>query len=1127
MEFKVMYAPPNKGFIQTTRIMKITVILLLSTCLAASASGYAQKVTLSENNATLEKVFREIKRQTGYNFLYNDTWLANARKVSVFVRNVPITEVLDLCFKDQPFSYIIIEKTISLKPLPPPVSKPGNNDGNFLPPHDISGMVSDEKSKSPLAGVSIIVKTTGKGTQTDALGRFILKNVTADDSITCSMIGYQTTTVPVKTTDVHLYVLLKITVSELDEVVVQGYGITSKRLATGNITRVSGDEIRKHPALNPLMALQGRVPGLIVTPTTGHASSPVKVELRGRNSLNKEFSGEPLYIIDGIPRTILDVNNSVRYEEGVSPGFIQSGVSNTGGQSPLFGLNPDDIESIEVLKDGDATAIYGSRAANGVIMITTKKTKPGKTSTSISFQQGITDVPRHVKMLDTKAYLQMRREAFKNDGIFPTVANAPDLMLWDTTRYTDWQNELLRAGSNTTINGAVSGGDNWNTFRLSGNYSFRKAMTARTGKDEVAGVNVSFFHRSRNQKLSINFHAGYIYTFVDAINFSQYNLPPNAPPIFDSKGGLNYAEWGGAISNPYPFAQLRRPTVVKTNSLQSSVDISYEIIEGLSVSSTLGYNNAQSSNDFFQPIASQNPLRFSRGLAIFGATKFSNWLIDPKINFSRYISNGKLEVMAGVSLQGSVTTALTTLGLGYTNDDLIGSIANAAMQQVTDGYGQYKYAALFGRINYNWKNKYIINLNARRDGSSRFAPGTQFGNFGSIGASWIPSEEKWMKKILPGWFNFIKLRSSYGLTGNDNIGDYQYLSQWAIALTGSGTPLNDYNGVRPYVPIHAVNQQYHWESNKKFEAALSLSFLKEKVNVEIAYYRNISDDQLTTLPTPLFTGFASIIANSDAKVENTGWEGSLSTRLIDKGSFSWSLDFNIGINRNKLLAYPGIEYSPHATRYKIGHSLSTNYLLHYVGIDPLTGNYSFEDFNKDGAITTDYSSPLGSLKDDRYVTIDIAPKYYGGIRSNLGYKNFSLGFAFVFRKQVLPNPFLADVPGTMSNIYLPEDALKNYWRKPGDIAKYPRFTTVGNLGYLNSSDGYYTDGSFLRLDNIAIAYSLPDRIIKKAGFTDCRLSVNLSNVFTITKYVGIDPNITRLTSLPSPRIITGNLSFTF
>lgn len=1105
--------------------MKLTALLILLSFFQLRARSIAQTVTFSGKDVPLQKVFSAVEMQTGYFFFYNETLLKGSHPVTLEVANIPLESFLSLLFNDLPLKYSIKKKAIIISgKLVAPVDQVSTPPGIT-----VSGVVYDEKTGMPVSGANVVVNTSGKATKTDEKGMFVLNGIGENAQITISCIGYEKTTLITGKKDAFHTVLMRIAISELDQAVVQGYGLTSKRLATGNIVKISGEEIRKQPVMNPLMALQGRVPGMIVTPTSGNASSPVKVEIRGRNALNPEFFSEPLYVIDGVPQTVLNVKGAPNYNQGVSSGFIQGGISATKGQSPLFSLNPDDIESIEVLMDGDATAIYGSRAANGVILITTKRARPGKTNFNLRIEQGIVMAPRYPKMLTTQEYLAMRREAFTNDGIIPTAANAPDLTVWDTTRNTDWIRDVLGTGKNTAVSAGLSGGDNKTSFSISSNYVKQVDLFNRSGSNQRATLNIALSHHSPNQKLSVNLKANYGFTKVDAMNDnkSAFTLPPNAPPIYNAKGALNYDDWNAVgMGSQYPFVYLLSPAIAKTNSLTSGLSINYELLKGLTLSADAGYTNMQNTNDFFSPIAAQNPARSPLGSATFGRTRNNSWILEPQLRYTRFIGLGSLTVQVGGSLQTVYTSGLTITASGYTNDELLRSISSAPSQMASEGYSEYKYAAVFARINYNWDSKYILNINARRDGSSRFAPGRQFGNFGSIGASWIASEERWLKDRLPSWFNFIKLRGSYGLTGGDNIGDYQYLSQWSAKQPGNFAPMFKYNGLQPYVPIHAVNQQYHWEEVRNIEGALNLGFLKERANLTLAWYRKRSGNQLTELPTPIYTGFPSVVANWVATVQNSGLDVTLNAMLIKKKDLSLSLSFNLNNNKNKLIAYPGIESSPYATRYKVGQSLDMKYLLKYVGVDPATGLYSFEDYNKDGKVFKNISVVPGTFDDDRFIAINLAPKYAGGFGTDLRYKDFAFSLYFDFINKMGTHPYLSVTPGKMSNLVLPEEVVNNHWRKPGDKADYARYTSTFLSNNISDSDRAYMDASFIRLNNIALSYSLPEKLVKKAAMQSCSFSITAQNVFTITRYK-MDPEIQNMSFNPIPRVITGTLSFNF
>jgi TonB-linked SusC/RagA family outer membrane protein len=1142
MDFKALYGfpVPKKGTLtKTLRVMRLTALIVFIACMQVSAATHAQTITLSAKNESLIDVFEEIRHQAGYEFLCNVFVLQKATPVTVEFKNAPVEEVLAKIFRNQPLTYSILNgKTIVVKAKEAPSTvtplpvEADTAHPRLLATVDLIGVVQNEGGQ-PLSGATVAVKGKVKGTVANEKGLFIIRGVPVGSELIVSFIGYSSGQITVDAVPQILMVTLKPAVSELDATVVKAYGTTSQRLTTGNIARVGAEEIEKQPVMNPLLALEGRVAGLVITPSTGYASGPLKVEIRGRNTINPGFTSDPLYIIDGVPLTVLEVGGNSSYQFG-STGFIQNEVfSPAAGQSPFFSLNPADIESIEVLKDADATAIYGSRGANGVILITSKKGKAGKTAFSLNLNQGMSEVNRHWAMLNTTQYLQMRREAFKNDGIAPAIGNAPDLLLWDTTSNTNWQDQLWGGmGQVSNLQASLSGGDDRTVFRIGAGYTRQTEILTHSGANQRASVSFNLNHHSLDRKFSVSLTTNYSYSLVTTkFTPGAVWLAPDAPPIYNSAGSLNYAPWDAAgMGGYFPFGLLLFSSTSQTNLLTSSLGLNYELVKGLTLRLNLGYNNSELHIATLIPIAGQDPATNPTGSAQFGETRNNNLMIEPQLNYRRFIGEGKLDILLGASYQSTLTDGTNQDGIGYTNDAFIRTIANAPVVFDGENYAQYKYAAVFGSINYNWASKYILDLNARRDGSSRFGPGSQFGNFGSVGAAWIASEEDWVKKALPAAISFVKVRGSYGLTGSDAIGDYEYLSQWANSTSAGGFPLATYGGVTPLVNTHAVDQDYHWQVNKKLEAAFDLGFLQDnRLFMEVAYYRNRCSDQLLQYPTPTFTGFSSVTANWPASVQNSGLEFLLNAKIIKTAAFSWSANFNMGINRNMLLAFPGLANSAYLAQYKVGQSLNEKYLLHYTGVDPLTGQYSYRDYNHDGAVGIDASVSPGTAGDDRYIGIDMSPKYSGGMGNQFSYRNYSFSFFLSFRKQMGQNAYYGSgyLPGQMGNQSV--DIYNSHWQKPGDKATFARFTTVGTTSDYNmiNSDGAFTDASFVRLSNLSFSYALPDASAKKAHLQGCNLYIRAENILVLTRYKGIDPETQNFGGMPPARIFTGGVSFNF
>jgi TonB-linked SusC/RagA family outer membrane protein len=1104
-------------------VMKLIFFIITIACLQVSAIGYSQNVNIQQKDAILTTVFSTIEKQTGYSFFWKNEDLTKI-KVDVKLQNASLEVALKEVFKGLPLTYSIVKKSIVVQAKMPSLI---DQVVAVFAGIDLFGVVIDAQN-NPLAGATVTVKDGKRSTTTGAGGQFTMKNIPDDAILQISFMGYVTK--EVKANSNLLGVKLELSTSKLDEVQVMAYGKTNKRLSTGNIVTVSAADIEKQPVQNPLMALQGRVPGLIVSQVSGYAGSPVKIEIRGRQSISPDFVSDPLYIIDGVPMNNLELTNLSSYDRG-SSGVIQNGYSPSGGQSPFYNINPKDIESMEVLKDADATAIYGSRGARGVILITTKKGKPGATKFSVNVEQGFSTVTQRWNMLNTQQYLEVRRAALKNDNIKPDIFNAPDLMLWDTTKYTDWQKKLWgKVGKQTNASVNLSGGDIQTQFTMSGNYGKQTEILNSTGGNQRGGLSFNLGHSNLSRKLKVGLSAMYTYTSVhNTMTPSVVTLAPNAPDIYNENGLLNYEPWSKAdMSINFPFSALEMPSSSDTHFLASSLDVSYAILNNLSFSTKFGYQKTSNANKATTAITAQDPLLNPKGGLFTGTNNNSNLIVEPQINYNTKLGPGQLSVLAAGSFQKTATSGFRVFGFGYESDDLLGSISLAPFTDTKEDQGFYKYAAVFGRINYNIANgKYILSLNGRRDGSSRFAPGTQFGNFGSAAVAWTLSSEEWFKNIVPSFVSFMKLRGSYGLTGSDGIGDYQYLTRWTKGPTGY--PLfPDYDGSTPLVSTQAVNQKYRWQVNKKLEGGLEMAFLEDKITLEAALYRDRCGNQLTKYPTPIYTGFETVSANWPALIENSGWEITINAKVIRTDKINWSIRFNGSRNFNKLLAYPDIEHSPYAAQYKVGESVNNLYLFHYTGVNPLTGRYTFEDYNRDGRVDDRNTSAPGTGLDDRYVRLNLTPRFNGGIGTDFSYSNFSVSCFFDFRNQMGMKPGLSPGTGIGGMLNLPNDVIGNYWKQPGDLAKYPKPTTLQdeNFGKYANSDAMYENCSYIRLSNVAVSYAFDQKFVKKLGAESLSLKMNAQNIFLISSSKGMDPDI-QFGALPPARTILFGLSLNF
>lgn len=1103
--------------------MKLIAFIFIMGFLMSGLQGNSQSVTIAVKDAKLESVLKQFKRQTGRSFFVDEPTLKKAVTVTLDIKNVPLEDALAACFANQPnLSYSIVGRTVVISEKPKANNQEfGPVDQEGLQASVVKGYVTNKRFET-LANASVSIRGVLKGgTTTDADGAFTLKGVKKGDVLQISYIGYQTKEI-ILTGNSALTIVLENANDELDHVVAQGYSKTTKRLSTSSVAKVTAEEMERQPVMNPLMVLQGKVPGLVLTPSTGYSAGPVEINIRGKGLLSRT-SVNPLIIIDGTPLNVSS-NDGTQNGDGPVQGVLAM-VSPVRSQSMLFGLNPKDIESIEILKDMGATAIYGSSGANGVILITTKRGKAGSSDISVNVNYGLSKITRYWNMLNTTQYLEMRREAFKNDGIAPNVNNAPDLFLWDTTRYTDWQRELY-GGTGGVLNASVgyTAGTPLINYRIAANYS-RIDEIGSSGNNKTMGFSFSLDRKSENRKFITALSIQYNHSFVNVIRTPGLaDLPPNAPPAFDSAGNLNFKGWSNSVMYVkfIPFGLLLMPTESRTNFLQANLRLSYQLAKGLLLSTSLSRSQSNSDGMNLVPITAQDPLWAPTGMAYFTKGETGSVNIEPQLSYDSWLfGKGKIGVIAGATIKREERQSVSDIAGGYSNDAMLRSLGQAAFVSSSNQRSLYNYAGVMGRVEYVWDNKYVVNGIWRRDGSSRFGPGSRFGNFGSAGIAWIASDENWYKKSISPVVSFLKFYANIGTTGNDGGADYQYLSQW------SRDGLLNYDGIVPIRSIHAENQQYHWQSGRELNLGSDMRFMKSgNLGLSVNYYRRRVGNQLTNNPTPIISGFPSVYSNWDATVQNEGLEFTINATIINGKNFRWYGSVNAGFNKNVLLSYSGLESSPDYSNLLVGQSTYIQYVLNYLGVDPLTGSYQFEDYNKDGVINTTYTRPLSPTTDMKKI-IEGLPKLAGGINQGFSYKNVSLNLTFDFIVQKGVNAFVnVSTPGQTGNI--PVEIFNNRWQKPGDNSRYAKFTTQNYQGFsIGQTSMGLADASFLRLNNLSFSYILPEKLLKKLAMKNAAFNINTRNLFVITGYDGIDPEIRDFSGMPPSRTITAGFSLTF
>jgi TonB-linked SusC/RagA family outer membrane protein len=964
------------------------------------------------------------------------------------------------------------------------------------PQKTISGIITD--GAAPLSGVNILVKNSARGSISDIEGRYSVM-ASANDTLVFTYVGYKTQEVAVGSSSI-INVAMEVDAQALDAVVINaGYYTVKNKERTGNISSISAEEIEAQPVNNPLAALQGRMAGVDIVETSGVPGSGFQVRIRGQNSIIA--GNEPLYFIDGVPYDSRSLSDSGISIETVPRANI----------SPLNAINPANIESIEILKDADATAIYGSRGANGVVLITTKKGKEGKTRFSISSSTGIANIARKLDLLNTEQYLAMRREAFANDGISEYPENAYDVNgTWDQTRYTDWQEVLIGNTAQTqNIQASISGGSAQTQFLLAGNYQKETTVFPGDYNYNRFNVNANINHSSLDNRFSLLFNVAYAIenNNLPKVDFSTQAtfLPPNAPALYDENGEINWenSTWRNPIAAKESIYKNR------TNTLLSNAVLSYKLFKNVHTKINLGYGNTHLDELFTRPHTIVDPaynLTSSSSSMSTNKSILEHYIVEPQLEWKKSLDNFDIQFLLGATYQKNTTAQQGFNARGFPDDSFIENLQAATTVTVANqSETAYSYQSFFSRLNIAFRDKLFLNLTGRRDGSSRFGPGNKYGNFGAIGAAWLFSEELHFP-----WLSLGKLRGSYGITGNDQIGDYQYLQSYLIGE-------NHYNGNSDLEPARLYNPNFQWEVNKKAEAGLELGFFENRLFLNLSYYYSRSSNQLINYTLPATTGFTAILANLDAIVENKGFEAEMESRIFQKENFTWSVTANLTVPKNTLLEYPGLENSTYSDRFVIGESLSIYKLFTSNGVDPETGLFTFEDVNGDGQIT----SP-----EDRNYIADLSPKFYGGISNALQYKNWGLDFHFQFVKKNAHNQYYHGIqPGKMFN--QTTDVL-NHWQQPGDSAHMQQYGTGTNynslLAFSNFSESNATisDASFIRLKSAELSYALP----LENTDTSCRIALQGQNLLTFTKFPAGDPEQTAR-YLPSLRRITLILQLQF
>jgi len=1101
--------------------MKLCLLLLIVGIFQTKGNILAQKISLDVKNEPITNVFRDIMKQSPYTFAYWGDFIKSMRPVTAKINDAPIEDVMDALLKGTDWTYGITGYTVSIKPRAKeknPINIPSIQ-GVGDPPITIRGRVINEENE-PVAGVTVQVKGTKVATATDGEGEFELSKIDPNSTLVITGVNIQPIEANINgRTKLDLNVKGK--TGKLDEVQVIAYGKTSQRFATGNTASIKFKEIEKQAINNPLLALQGRVSGVEVVQANGIPGGGVTIRIQGRNNLNGAFTGsDPLIVVDGVPYPSQNLK-SYRGGDNTKPILGNSSESSVMYGNPLGFINPSDIESINVLKDADATAIYGSRAANGAILITTKKGKPGQPKIDINIQQGLGQVAKQMDLLNSQQYMEMRREAKANDNAKILTTDYDLRGFWDTTRNTNWQKELIGGTAHYNRSSAsISGGTSNMSYLIGGTFSRETSVFPGDFADTREALHFNI-NATPTQKFKLQLSGSYMAdnNELPGKDFTPYalGLPPVAPSLYNLDGTLNWAQDplnSGNSSWINPLATNYYLFENKSNSLISNAILSYKLLPNLEIKTSVGFTSLTSNqfiaeqNNAIRPERRPNRTR----IATFTFNNTASWIVEPQLTYDFRIGNAiKFDALLGGTIQQKKNEGRSFSASGQPSDILLKdmSAATTLTSSVAD-ISTYRYAGIFSRLNFNLLNKYLLNLSARRDGSSRFGSSKQFQTFGAVGLGWIFSDEKVLKNAVK-LLSFGKIRASYGTSGNDQIGDYGFLSLYYPS--GAIIP---YQGTSGLTPGGLPNPNLEWEENRKLQFGLDLGIINDRILLTVNYIRNRSSNNLASVSLPAIAGNSRFTDNIPALIENTGWEFSLSSELIKARHLSWSINLNMTLPSNKVVELPDAKYITVPMGVIVGYPLGVTKTYYYSGVDPLTGlNLVYDQ----------YGNPTAkpNFNTDAVFIKKTNTTLFGGIQNHLSFKGFELDFLFqISQKYGDLLEQLGSFPGTFSPTDFignqPKDVLHR-WQKPGDQSNYQRFTTSLTQA-LNAGNKLYHEISFARLKNATLTYQLNSNFIKRIKIQNCKLFANGQNLLTLTNYNGLDPETLSVTSLPPLRMVT-------
>jgi len=963
----------------------------------------------------------------------------------------------------------------------------------------ISGRVTSAEDGSALPGVNVVLKGTTSGTVTDSDGKFKVTIPASGAALSLSFIGFVSQDVTIGDRSL-VDVVLAPDVKQLSEVVVVGYGTQIKQDLTGNIARVRGDELRNLPVPSFDQALQGKAAGVFVEAGTGKLGQGIKVRIRGASSVSA--ANDPLYVVDGVPIT------------------SASQSSTNGATNPLVDINPNDIESIEILKDASASAIYGARAANGVVLITTRRGKTGKTNFNVSFLTGVSKETKRINFLNTAEFVELFTESngglttglrnrFNRYGAAPSGAPAASWITPGAPGYvdTDWQDQVFRDDAGVSqLDISASGGNEKTKFFVSGSRNNSKGIIVGNNLERISG-RVNLDHQATERfTMGINFSLSRTINerLSDDNAFStpmQIIALSPMTPVIDPRTGLpsGALDLNSGIPNgnfPIYYNPLldatyaNRETQVFRNF--GSVYGSYLISKGLTFRTDAGYDLlTQNEERYFGKETSRNSAA-PNGFGSNAWTQVFNYTTNNVLRYETSRQDHNLEVLGGMSYQESTTKYNNVDAQQFPSNAYKKITSAASITAGTSTETGFSFLSYFARANYKFKDRYLVGLSGRADGSSRFGADNRYGFFPAGSAGWILSEEGFLKDN--GLVEFLKLRASYGITGNAEIANFAPLGLYSGDAGYAGTP-----GQRP---SQLENPDLKWEQTSQVDIGIDFGLFKNRITGELDYYVKRTNDLLldVNLEGPL--GFRTQTRNVGV-LENKGFEVVINSENL-VGAFKWTSSFNFSRNRNKILDLGGqVIQGSFLKRAMEGEPIGIDFGPKYAGVDPANGDALYVLVNTDGTQTTtnDYNAAT------QMKIGDPNPDFIMALTNSFSFKGIDLNFMFqgVFGNQVYNGggKFMSANGDFFDN--QTRDQL-NRWRNPGDITDVPQARLFDGNG-VGESSRYLSDAGYIRLRTITLGYNLPQNLLGKLNLTKCRFFVSGQNLLTFTDYKGWDPEV--------------------